>query len=43
MFRFTAFSSDDTMLGSMSEFGALHFWHAPSWAAIEAAEAKQAE
>jgi WD40 repeat protein len=37
----TAFSPDGNVLGSMNEKGVLHFWRAPSWAEIAAAEAKE--
>ena len=37
----TAFSPDGNDLGSMNEAGLLHLWRAPSWAEIEAAEARE--
>jgi hypothetical protein len=33
-----AFSPDDSTLAATSFSGIAHFWHAPSWKEIEAAE-----
>jgi len=41
LFRLTAFSPDGNAIGSMSRDGILHVWQAPSWAEINAAEAKE--
>jgi WD40 repeat protein len=41
LFTRTAFSPDGNVLGSMSDGGVLHLWHAPSWEEIAAAEAKE--
>jgi WD40 repeat protein len=35
------FSPDGNVLGSLQQEGLLHLWHAPSWAEIAAAEAKE--
>jgi len=40
LFNTTAFSPDGTALGTMSNEGILQVWQAPSWAEINAAEAK---
>jgi WD40 repeat protein len=36
----TCFSPDGNVLGSMNGQGILHLWRAPTWAEINAAEAK---
>jgi WD40 repeat protein len=41
LFERTAFSPDGNALGTMSREGILHVWQAPSWAEINAAEAKE--
>jgi WD40 repeat protein len=41
LFKLTAFSPDGNAIGSMSRDGILHVWQAPSWAEINAAEAKE--
>jgi hypothetical protein len=38
MFTIAIFSPDDQWLAACSWEGQLHLWHAPSWAAIAAAE-----
>jgi serine/threonine protein kinase/WD40 repeat protein len=40
-FMSTAFSPDGNLLASMNRQGVLYLWRAPSWAEIEAAEAKE--
>jgi WD40 repeat protein len=40
VYRQTAFSSDGSVIGSMSDAGTLCLWRAPSWEEINAAEAK---
>ena len=37
----TAFSPDGNAIGTVSKDGILHVWRAPSWAEINAAEAKE--
>jgi WD40 repeat protein len=41
LFQPTAFSPDGNALGTLSTEGILHVWQAPSWAEINAAEAKE--
>jgi eukaryotic-like serine/threonine-protein kinase len=41
LFQFSACSPDGSMMGSLSLYGVLHLWRAPSWAEIAAAEAKE--
>ncbi len=40
LFGLTTFSPDGNAIGTLSRDGMLHIWHAPSWAEINAAEAK---
>jgi eukaryotic-like serine/threonine-protein kinase len=40
-FYLTAFSPDGNFIGTLSSDGILHVWQAPSWAEINAAEAKE--
>jgi WD40 repeat protein len=41
LFGLTAFSPDGNAIGILSGDGILHVWRAPSWAEINAAEAKE--
>jgi len=41
IFNPTAFSPDGNALGTLSTEGILHVWQAPSWAEINAAEARE--
>ncbi|HEY5043356.1 MAG TPA: serine/threonine-protein kinase [Verrucomicrobiae bacterium] len=41
MFGLTAFSPDGNAIGTLSNDGILNLWRAPSWAEINAAEAKE--
>jgi hypothetical protein len=40
LFGLTAFSPDGNVIGTRSTDGILNLWRAPSWAEINAAEAK---
>jgi WD40 repeat protein len=41
LFALTAFSPDGNTIGTLSDDGILNVWRAPSWAEINAAEAKE--
>jgi WD40 repeat protein len=41
LFYLTAFSPDGNTVGALSSDGILNVWRAPSWAEINAAEAKE--